>query len=75
MTKENLRTFIFQEIDFDKIKKNVGIYETSTIGNVSIGVSFEDDDDGNERYIYNLFVGIDEKNNISGEYINIFKNS
>ena len=68
---ENLKKIILSKIDFNSIVKGNGIYETSDIkaenGNcISIGVSYEDLDDKNDAYVYNIFNG---GNN--GEYIYI----
>ena len=63
MKKEDILSIIQLELPFSQCKKNEGIYESSTIGEISIGLSYEDSDEGQEVYIYNLFV--------DGEYINI----
>jgi len=48
--------FINKEIFFNELIKNEGIFQTNTIENIdnsdiSIGVSYEDDDNGEEEYI------------------------
>lgn len=48
-----------------KYPKNEGIVEFYERDNVSFGISYEDNDDEKECYIYNLFI-VD-----TGEYINI----
>ncbi|WP_373262163.1 hypothetical protein [Hungatella hathewayi] len=65
--------FIEKELDYHAIDNeiNAGIYETNPIarnknGNqLTIGCSFETDDDGLPIYIYNVFNG-DEYINICG---------
>jgi len=66
MTKQEIVNIIKTELPFAECKKNEGIYESSSIGDISIGISFEDSDEGKEVYIYNLFVDEDEYINISG---------
>jgi len=61
--------FINKEIFFNELIKNEGIFQTNTIENIdnsdiSIGVSYEDDDNGEEVYIYNVFIDEDEYINI-----------
>jgi hypothetical protein len=67
-TSSQILDFINTKIPFNKLKKNEGIFETNVIENsdnsdISIGVSYEDNDNGEEVYIYNVFV--------EDEYINI----
>ena len=64
--KHTYKGFINQ-IDFSAIQKDNGIYEypITTIGKetLSLGISYETNDDAQDVYVYNLF-----RNN---EYINI----
>lgn len=63
MTKEKMREIIALT-PYSELEKNQGICEFFFDGNMSIGVSYEDDEErGGERYIYNIF--------IDGEYVNI----
>lgn len=64
MTPKKLKKIIKTEVPFHELVKNSGIYEFHESGDLSIGVSYEEDEDGKERYIFNLFR---QKN----EYINI----
>lgn len=60
MLKKTLAQIIKEQCPYDDIKKNNGIYEFYFEGKKSIGVSFEDGEEGvydEERYIYNLFYG------------------
>lgn len=66
MTEEQMRAFIMEETPFSELEKGAGIYESRRIGEMSIGVSFEDLDDVKDAYVFNLFV--------NGEYINICGN-
>lgn len=65
LTIENLADFIKKELPFNDLKIDTGIAETNNINNtdISIGVSYERDENGNNVFIYNLFAG--------EEYINI----
>ena len=65
MKKEKIIKIIKTELPFSKCKKDEGIYESSTIGGISIGLSYETSDEGKDIYIYNLFIEEDE-------YVNIF---
>lgn len=65
MTANEMKQIIETKVPFSDLIKNSGIYELDTDGDISIGVSFEEDEDGNDRYIYNLFWQEDE-------YINIY---
>lgn len=65
MKKEEIVKIIETELPFSECKKDEGIYESSSIRNVSIGLSYETSDEGKDIYIYNLFIEEDE-------YINIF---
>lgn len=65
-TLAGISDFIKKEIPFDKIKKNGGVYETSSIekdffgDDITIGVTYEDiewDESLEPRYYYNIFVG------------------
>lgn len=67
MTFEKLKQIINTEIPFNDLKKNEGIFEFYEMGNISIGISYEDDEDGNDCYIYNLFYDVDEYINICGK--------
>lgn len=64
--KHTYKNFI-DTIDFSEIQKNYGIYEypITTIDNktLSLGISYETNDDAQDIYIYNLFC--------DDEYINI----
>lgn len=70
-----IEDFINEEIPFDELEKNGGIYETNVIAkdlfgdNITIGVAYEDVE-GNEGlgewYYYNIFAG--------QEYIDLGKN-
>lgn len=64
--KHTYKNFI-DTIDFYEIQKNNGIYEypIATIGKetLSLGISYETNDDAQDIYIYNLFC--------DDEYINI----
>lgn len=53
---------ILNKIDFTKIKKGNGIHEFPIHKDLSLGISLEDED-GEEVYIYNLF--------LADTYINI----
>lgn len=60
MLKKTLAQIIKEQCPYDDIKKNNGIYEFYFEGKKSIGISFEDGEEGvydEERYIYNLFYG------------------
>lgn len=60
MRKETLAQIIKEQCPYDDIIKNNGICEFYFEGKKSIGISFEDDEEGvydEERYIYNLFYG------------------
>lgn len=57
---------INKDVPFDNLMKNIGIYETRSLSSdliISVGVSYEDDEDNKEIYIYNVF--------IDDEYIHI----
>lgn len=64
--KHTYKNFI-DTIDFSKIQKDNGIYEypITTIGKetLSLGISYETNDDAQNVYVYNLFY--------NDEYINI----
>lgn len=64
ITFEELKQIVNTEILFDDLKKNEGVLIFYEKDNISIGISYEDDDEGNDCYIYNLFDEV-------GEYINI----
>ena len=53
---------ILNKIDFTKIKKGTGIHEFPIHKDLRLGISLEDED-GEEAYIYNLF--------LADTYINI----
>lgn len=60
MLKKTLAQIIKEQCPYDDIIKNNGIYEFYFEGKKSIGISFEDGEEGvydKERYIYNLFYG------------------
>lgn len=59
-----IKGFIKTEIDRESMVIDEGIHETGEYApGITIGCSYEHDDDGEEVYIYNLFV--------RGEYVNI----
>lgn len=63
MEKDEMRRII-HNAPLDKLIKNTGIFEFYEEGDLSIGVSYEDnEDDGSEQYIFNIF--------FRGEYIDI----
>ena len=63
MVKDEMRRIILNA-PLDKLIKNAGINEFYKEGDLSIGVSYEDnDDDESEQYIFNIF--------FRDEYINI----
>ena len=66
LEKNTYKDFI-DTIDFSEIQKDNGIYEypITTIGKktLSLGISYETNDDAQDVYIYNLFY--------NDEYINI----
>ena len=60
MLKKKLAQIIKEQCPYDDIIKNNGICEFYFEGKKSIGISFEDGEEGvydEERYIYNLFYG------------------
>lgn len=68
-TSSQILDFINAEIPFNELKKNAGIFETNVItrrgdDNITIGISYEDEEDEKDVYIYNIF--IDE------EYVNLY---
>lgn len=72
-----LTDFIKKEIPFDSMKKNNGVYETSSLGkslsgnNITIGVSYEDyEDNGSIRevYYYNIFDGEEYIDVMNGDF-------
>lgn len=64
MTKEMLRQFINENVTFNSLVLDQGIFEYDITDRISIGISFESlDEYPYKRYIYNLF--------FDGEYINI----
>lgn len=65
MVSEQIEKIIHKNVDFNTLKKDQGIIVFYEEGDISIGVSFETDDDGNDGYIYNLFWQDDEYINIS----------
>lgn len=65
MTYQEMKQFIQTEVPFTALEKNKGIYEFHQDGFLSIGVSYEIDEESNDVYIYNLFYD-DEYINISG---------
>ena len=67
ITVEELEQIINKEISFKDLKKNEGITEFYKRNNISFGISYEDDEEGNDCYIYNLFVETDEYINIAGK--------
>lgn len=64
MTKEMIRQFINENVTFNSLVLDQGIFEYDITDRISIGISFESlDEYPYKRYIYNLF--------FDGEYINI----
>ena len=66
MTVEKMKQIINTQVPFSKLIKNEGILIFYVVGIVSVGISYEDDNEGNEYYIYNLFLKDDEYINICG---------
>lgn len=67
MTSVELKQIITTKVPFKALKKNEGIVEFHEEGIISFGISYEDNDEGKECYIYNLFVDTDAYINISGQ--------
>lgn len=65
MTIDEMRKIILKNFPFSELKKGAGIHEFYQDGNLSIGVCYEDTDEEENVYIYNLFA-MDEYINISG---------
>lgn len=66
MTEKEMKNIINELCPWESLKKNQGITEFCVEDNeISIGVSYEDIDELNDIYIYNLFYK-DEYINISG---------
>lgn len=64
MTKEMIMQFINENVTFNSLVLDQGIFEYDIPDRISIGISFESlDEYPYKRYIYNLFY--------DGEYINI----
>lgn len=64
MTKEMLKQFIEENVTFDSLTLDQGIFEYDINDRISIGISFESlDEYPYRRYIYNLF--------FNGEYVNV----
>ena len=64
MIKEMIRSFINENVTFNSLVLDQGIFEYDITDRISIGISFESlDEYPYKRYIYNLF--------FDGEYINI----
>lgn len=64
MTKEMIRSFINENVTFNSLVLDQGIFEYDITDRISIGISFESlDEYPYKRYIYNLF--------FDGEYVNI----
>lgn len=64
MIKEMIRSFINENVTFNSLVLDQGIFEYDITVRISIGISFESlDEYPYKRYIYNLF--------FDGEYINI----
>lgn len=55
MTIKEMEKIIKTKIPFSELGKNSGIYEFYNENNLSIGISYESDDDRNDIYVYNLF--------------------
>ena len=65
MTVDEMKQLIETEVPFDSLKLNASVVEFYAADKLSIGISYETDDEGKECYIYNLFCG-DEYINIAG---------
>lgn len=64
MTKEMIMQFVNENVTFNSLVLDQGIFEYDITDRISIGISFESlDEYPYKRYIYNLFY--------DGEYINI----
>lgn len=72
MTIKEMEQIIKTKIPFTELQKNNGIYEFYEKNNLSIGISYESDDDGNDIYVYNLFCN-DDYINISSIGIGKYK--
>lgn len=70
MNKTLLENLLKNEIPLDKLVLNAGIYEFYQDGERSLGVSYECNDDGDNVYIFNVFLN-GEYVNVDGEYANI----
>ena len=72
---EEIKVFIKKEIPFDTMEKNGGIYESSSIGkdeyggDITIGVSYEENEEDGEFYYYNIFVGEEYIDVANGELV------
>ncbi|MDR0287179.1 MAG: hypothetical protein LBI03_05680, partial [Clostridiales bacterium] len=62
MKVEKMKQIFETEIPYNDLIKNGGIYlfYEDEEADISIGISYENDDDGKEVYVYNLFLGPDE---------------
>ena len=66
---------LLSNIDFSSIQKDNGIYEYDVCKDLSIGISFENNEENNEVYIYNLFladtyVNISNRGTVSNKFPN-----
>lgn len=64
MTKDEMKQIIMEAVPFSKLKKNSGIYEFNMVGDKSLGISYEDLEDLEAAYVYNIFLG-DQYANVS----------
>lgn len=62
MTVKEMKQIFETEIPYKDLIKDSGIYvfHEDEAADISIGISYENDDDGNEVYVFNLFLGADE---------------
>lgn len=63
MTEREMKQILDTEVPFGDLVKNSGIYEFYEHGDLSIGISYEADENGKDIYIFNLFC--------EGDYVNI----
>jgi hypothetical protein len=59
----DMTKIIKNEVNFAKLRKNMGIFEFHIQGHKSLGISYECLNEESEAYVYNIFV--------NSEYINI----
>jgi len=66
MTESRMEEILGNDVYFDQLEKDGGIFEFFSLGDLSIGISYESegpDGEAMDRYIYNLFY--------QDEYINV----